>query len=225
MFICACVEIILAIAKASGRCAGLGLRGAELPLEPGMCPFWREEWEPVWRASAECGLPIHVHTIGGERDTTWVSERRHYLPWLATFLTSFQLGMADVIAAIVFGGALERHPDLRVVIGESGIGWLPYVLERMDFEWEDQFRNLELAMKPSEYWRRQMFATFQFDETGIALIDRIGAETVMWGSDFPHPDGVWPDSLEHIERQLGHLPADTRRLLVYENARRLYRFP
>ena len=207
------------------RCAALGLKGAELPLSPNMRPFWREEWEPVWAASAETGLPIHVHTIGGNRDTTWVTERKHYLPWLATFLTGFQLEMASIVAAIIFGGALERHPELRVVIGESGLGWLPYVLERMDFEWEDQFQNLELEQPPSAYWQRQMYATFQFDETGIALLDRLGENTVMWGSDFPHPDGIWPDSLEHIERQLGGLEAATQRKLVCDNAAGLYGFP
>jgi predicted TIM-barrel fold metal-dependent hydrolase len=208
------------------RVAALGLRGGELPLTPGMRPLWREEWEPVWQASHETGLPVHVHTIGGDRDTRWLEDReRHYLKWLATFLTSFQLGMADVLAAVIFGGALERYPDVRVVIGESGLGWIPYVLERMDYEWEDQFRGLELVMKPSEYWKRQMYATFQVDETGIALIDRIGVDNVMWGSDFPHPDGVWPDSGEFIERQLGQLDPALRRKLVYENAARLYGFP
>ena len=208
------------------RCAELGLGGGELPLRPDMRPFWREEWEPLWQAAADTGLPLHVHTIGGRRDLTWLEDReRHYLKWLATYLTSFQLGMAELMAAVIFGGALERHPDVKVVIGESGLGWIPYVLERMDYEWEDQFRGLELKMKPSEYWRRQMYATFQLDETGIALLDRIGEDNVMWGSDFPHPDGVWPDSREFIERQLGHLDPAVRRKLVYENAARLYGFP
>ena len=208
------------------RCAGLGLAGGELPLRPDMRPLWREEWEPLWQALADTGLPLHVHTIGGPRDLTWVEDgERHYLKWLATYLTSFQLGMAELMAAVIFGGALERHPDVKVVIGESGLGWIPYVLERMDYEWEDQFRGLELKMKPSEYWRRQMYATFQLDETGIALLDRIGEDNVMWGSDFPHPDGVWPDSREFIERQLGHLDPAVHRKLVYENAARLYGFP
>ena len=208
------------------RCAELGLGGGELPMRVDMRPLWREEWEPLWQAADDTGLPLHVHTIGGRRDLTWLEDReRHYLKWLATYLTSFQLGMADVIAAVIFGGALERHPEVKVVIGESGLGWIPYVLERMDYEWEDQFRGLELTMKPSEYWHRQMFATFQVDETGIALLDRIGEDNVMWGSDFPHPDGVWPDSREYIERQLGHLHPGVRRKLVYENAARLYGFP
>jgi predicted TIM-barrel fold metal-dependent hydrolase len=95
----------------------------------------------------------------------------------------------------------------------------------MDYEWEDQFQNLELEMKPSEYYRRQMFVTFQQDETGIANIDRIGAETMLWGSDFPHPDGIWPDSLEIINAQFASLQPKQRRMLLHDNAVRLYGFP
>ena len=114
---------------------------------------------------------------------------------------------------------------MRVVIGESGIGWIPYVLDHMDLEWEDQFKDLTLRMRPSEYWRRQCRATYQTDRIGIKLLDELGADTVMWGSDFPHPDGVWPDSQEFIRRELEHLPADLRRKIVFDNAAMLYGFP
>ena len=78
----------------------------------------------------------------------------------------------------------------------------------MDFEWEDRFRDLGLKMKPSEYWRRQCKATFQFDRIGTKLIDDMGVETLMWGSDYPHADGVWPESSKYIEEQFAGLPAD-----------------
>ena len=64
----------------------------------------------------------------------------------------------------------------------------------MDFEWEDRFRDLGLTMKPSDYWRRQCKGTFQFDRIGTKLIEDMGVETLMWGSDYPHGDGVWPES-------------------------------
>jgi len=79
-------------------------------------------------------------------------------------------------------------------------------------------------MRPSEYWRRQCRATYQSDRIGIKLLDDIGYDTIMWGSDFPHPDGVWPDSSEFIERELGHLPAEVRHKIVCENAGKLYGF-
>ena len=90
-------------------------------------------------------------------------------------------------------GVFERYPHLRIGFGESGVGWIPYALHRMDFEFEDRFRDL-MKLKPSEYWRRQCRATFQFDPIGAKLIDDIGVETIMWGSDYPHTDGIWPES-------------------------------
>jgi predicted TIM-barrel fold metal-dependent hydrolase len=94
----------------------------------------------------------------------------------------------------------------------------------MDAEWEDQFKDLSLKMPPSEYWKRQCRATYQTDPVGIKLIDEVGAGNVMWGSDFPHPDGIWPDSQEYLQRELGGLPAGVRRKIVCENAAKLYGF-
>src|SRR5215510_3698978 len=116
----------------------------------------------------------------------------------------------------------ERFPNLRVVFGESGIGWIPYVLDRMDFEYEDQYKDLPLKLKPSEYWRRQCKATFQYDRVGTKLIDEMGVETLMWGSDYPHPDGVWPESEKYISEQFKHLPDDVVRKMTCENAGRFY---
>ena len=140
----------------------------------------------------------------------------------AAGITAFQINMANILTSMIFGGVLERYPRMRLVLGEAGIGWIPYVLSRMDAEWEDQFKDLSLKMPPSDYWKRQCWATYQTDPIGIKLLDELGADKVMWGSDFPHPDGVWPDSREYIARELGHLPADVRRKVVCENAGRLY---
>ena len=120
--------------------------------------------------------------------------------------------------------ALEKFPRMQVVIGESGIGWIPYVLEHIDLEWEDQFKDLSLTMNPSEYWYRQCKATYQSDRIGIKLLNELGIDNVMWGSDFPHPDGLWPDSQKFISRELGHLPQDVKRKIVCENAAKLYGF-
>ena len=95
------------------------------------------------------------------------------------------------------------------MLGEAGIGWIPYVLWRMDAEWEDQFKDLALTMAPSDYWRRQCWATYQTDPIGVKLIDELGADRVMWGSDFPHPDGIWPDSREYIDKRARPSPGRT----------------
>jgi predicted TIM-barrel fold metal-dependent hydrolase len=92
----------------------------------------------------------------------------------------------------------------------------------MDFEWEDRFHDLGLKMKPSDYWKRQCKATFQYDPIGAKLVDDIGVETLMWGSDYPHGDGVWPDSDKYIKEQFGHLPADVVHKITCENAAKFY---
>jgi predicted TIM-barrel fold metal-dependent hydrolase len=199
------------------------LRGLDIANRPDLQPFWDPSWEPLWKAAEEAGLPIHLHTIGGSLPDLSKLSPMVAKAAFATMISSFQMYMALPLMAIIFGGVLERHPGLRMVIGESGIGWLPYALDHMDLEWEDQFKDL-LPRRPSEYWRRQCYATYQSDRIGIRLLDEIGEDNIMWGSDFPHPDGIWPDSQEYIARELGHLPPATRHKIVCGNAARLYGF-
>ena len=93
----------------------------------------------------------------------------------------------------------------------------------MDYEWEDRFTDLGLKMKPSDYWRRQCKATFQFDRVGLKIIEDMGAETLMWGSDYPHGDGVWPQSDKYIAEQFAHLPAAVTKQITCDNAAKFYR--
>ena len=201
------------------------LRGIEVAATYDMTPLFHPSWEPLWALTEEAGLPLHYHTIGGGRrydlDALAPLQRRQAF---AVTITSFQLAMSKIVMEIIYGGVLEAHPGLKVVVGESGIGWIPYILEHMDLEWEDQFKDLTLTMKPSEYWRRQCHATYQSDPIGIRLLDILGEDNVMWGSDFPHPDGVWPDSREFIERELGGVSDALRRKITCDNAGRLYGF-
>ena len=201
------------------------VRGIEISRRHDMARLWDPWWEPVWEAIAATGLPLHFHTIGGgNRPDLSKLAPKTALAARAAGITNFQMVMSDVLLSMIFSGVLERHPTLKVVIGEAGIGWIPYVLNRMDAEWEDQFKELDLKMPPSRYWRRQCYATYQTDPIGTKLVDEIGEDNIMWASDFPHPDGIWPDSQEYIARELSHLPAATRRKIVCDNAARLYRF-
>ena len=200
------------------------VRGVEIPLHKDMNPLWDPYWEPLWAAVNELGLPVHFHTIGGGHPETQGFPLQVQRAAWAVYITGFGIQMASVLMSMIFSGVFEKYSKLRLVIGESGIGWIPYVLEHMDLEWEDQFQDLSLTMKPSDYWRRQCAATYQTDRIGIKLLDELGVENVMWGSDFPHPDGIWPDSQAFIDRELGHLPENVRRKIVCENALTLYGF-
>ena len=138
-----------------------------------------------------------------------------------TSVSAFQMGLIHIIAGMMGAGVFERYPRLRVSFGESGAGWLAYALHRMDFEFEDRFRDL-MKLKPSEYWRRQCKATFQFDPISAKLIDDIGVETMMWGSDYPHTDGIWPESTKYIEEQFAGLSPEVVHKITCENAAKFY---
>jgi uncharacterized protein len=201
------------------RVAKLGLRGVELSCSWDMEPMWHPMWEPLWKIIHEVNLPLHFHTFPAVPPSqldkaTGPSRRAAFF----TVVSGFQMNLVNILAAVIGAAVLERYPNVRISFGESGCGWIPYALDRMDFEWEDRFRDLGLTMKPSDYWRRQCKATFQFDRIGTKLIDEMGAETLMWASDYPHTDGVWPESSKYIEEQFGHLPADVVRKITCENA-------
>jgi len=213
-----------AAVKEIHRVAKLGLRGLELSCSWDMEPMWHPMWEPLWKAVHEVDLPLHFHTFPAVppsqlEKATGPSRRAAFF----TVVSGFQMNLVNILAAVIGAAVLERYPNVRISFGESGIGWIPYALDRMDFEWEDRFRDLGLTMKPSDYWRRQCKGTFQFDRIGAKLIEDMGVESLMWGSDYPHADGVWPESSKYIEENFGHLPADAVRKITCENAGKFYR--
>jgi len=204
------------------RCAKMGLKGLELSCSWDMEPMWHPVWEPLWKAVDDVQLPLHFHTF----PTTSPRAREGVSPHVRraamfTGVSAFQMGLINIIAALIGAGVLERYPRLRVSFGESGVGWIPYALDRMDFEFEDRFRDL-MKLKPSEYWRRQCKATFQLDPIGAKLVDEMGVETLMWGSDYPHTDGVWPESTKYIEQQFAGLSPEVVHKITCENAGKFY---
>src|SRR5882672_5508732 len=205
------------------RVAKLGLRGMELSCSWDMEPMWHPSWEPLWKAVNDVNLPLHFHTFPALPPS--VLEKQTGLTRRAAFFTvvsAFQMNLVNILAAIIGAAVLERYPHIRIAFGESGCGWIPYALDRMDFEWEDRFTDLGLKMKPSDYWRRQCKATFQFDRIGAKLIDDMGAESLMWGSDYPHGDGVWPHSDKYIKEQFAEVSPEVTKMITCTNAGKFY---
>ena len=218
------VDAAVAETRRVAKLAGIG--GVDISFSYDMQPLWHPAWDTFWQAAADVDLPVHFHTVRQSPPVPVAAGLPEYYSVVsdATRMAGFQLYMANILAAVINGGALERHPKLRIVLGESGIGWIPYVLQRMDDEYEERFKHdLPIKMKPSEYWYRQCRATFQNDVVGTHLLDLLGLENVMWGSDYPHPDGVFPDSQDYIKRQFGHLPGATQRKLICENVGKFYK--
>jgi len=201
--------------------ATLGHRGVQLGHFETSTPIHDRAWEPLWAACAETGLPLSFHLIGG----TYLV---HINPgsWeMAAFAAVAPMQLDEVLAAVVMSGILERHPRLRVVLGESGIGWIPYVLERMELEldkYASRTRDHRPAVRPTELFRRQVYVTFEEDRLGIRLIPEIGADNVMWASDYPHPDSTFPHSRREIAETFRDVDPAVTRKVVAENCARLY---
>jgi predicted TIM-barrel fold metal-dependent hydrolase len=136
------------------------------------------------------------------------------------------LQLDEPLATMVFCGALERHPGLRLVLAESGVGWMPYFLARMDAEWRELGDKLDYApaLAPSELFRRQVLATFEEEPLAEEFIPLLGADSCMWASDYPDTDSTFPESRRAIEESLGGLPEEDRRKVTATNCARLYGF-
>jgi predicted TIM-barrel fold metal-dependent hydrolase len=203
------------------RAAGIGHRGAVInvfDLDPG-----DPAWNRLWATAESTGLPLSFHVKGG------ISDRLTYEigKWKsAAFATLLPLQLDEPLAIMVFSGALERHPGFKLVLAEAGVGWLPYFLTRMDLEWTMLRDKVDYApsMSPSELFRRQVITTFEEEELAAEFIPRLGADSCMWASDFPHTDSTFPESKRAIEETLGTLPAEDRRKITALNCADLYGF-
>ena len=208
------------------RAAAMGLKGVDFGVSNLPRPIWHRDWDPLWQASAEYGVPLSFHTVGltlHGNPTDEEMAKEYDLAYMATRITLFQLAGAEYLTSLIFSQALERFPEFRFVLGECGVSWVPYVLQRADEESEDQMHAVGLEMKPSEFWRRQGFTTFQQESTAADFVHLVGEDNVIWGSDYPHPDGVWPNSKKVIQDDMGRLDETVRRKLTRDNTGKLYR--
>jgi predicted TIM-barrel fold metal-dependent hydrolase len=187
------------------RCAGLGFLAVFLPTEPSTTlPFWNDDhWEPLWAALEEAGLVVGVH-IGTDAD----GNRKYKNPGgaLLNYLdTTF--GGQKAAAQFVAGGALERHPDLRVLISEGGATWVPFVGDRLNeaHRQHHMFDDGRLTRAPKDYLMRQVYASFQHDETAVPTMTSMGYNNVMFGTDYPHIEGTYP----HTQKVLHELLVGT----------------
>jgi len=204
-----------------GRVARAGHRGVIISPFEFRCSD--REWEPFWDAAEETGLPVSFH-IGRGTSQVRVAPRS----WeLAAFSAVGPMQLDEPLAMMIYSGVLERHPRLRLVLAESGIGWLPYFLMRMDLEWRNLRDKIDYApaIPPSELFRRQVFATFEEEALGAELIPLLGADSCMWASDYPHTDSTFPNSRQAIEDSLGTLSDSDVRKITATNCAELYGFP
>ena len=134
----------------------------------------------------------------------------------------------ETLAGLIFSGILEKRPRIKFVMGEAGLGWIPYVIERLDHElhkYGSKIKDHKIEMLPSEIFARQVFTTYEDEKLGVELIPRIGVDNVMWASDYPHGDSTWPHSRKALaESPLAQHGPEVLRKVTCENAARVYGF-
>jgi len=217
------------------RVAALGAKGVNMTSDPqdlGAPDLANRAWDPFWDICTELHLPVHFH-IGAS--ATSMGFYGQY-PWeshpidtkLAIGGTLLFIGNARVVTNLILSGMFDRHPDLQMVSVESGVGWIPFILEALDYEMSENAPGdlAKLKKMPSEYFRSNLYATFWFENNRNKLpdlIDAVGADRILFETDFPHPTCLYPSPLETVHAKMAVLPPDVQRKIYGENARALYR--
>jgi predicted TIM-barrel fold metal-dependent hydrolase len=182
-------------------------------------------YEPLWNAAEELDMAIGIHEGSSVIVPTLGSDRPFNPLVLHAVSHSFEEMLA--FAELVAFGVLERHPHLQLLFLESSGGWVPFWLERLD-EQAESFGDFcpEMKLRPSEYFARQCFVSYEIDETSLPLLAPvIGEERIVWGSDYPHHDATFPGAVLRLRRTIASMAQPARRLVLGDNARRAYGLP
>jgi predicted TIM-barrel fold metal-dependent hydrolase len=203
------------------RALKLGFRGGCIPsTAPGGRPYHDPAYDPVWALAQEAGFPLSMHIFTGANEGTTGLQGIDAITSYASSAATIQITVSDLICQ----GVAHRFPDLKFVCAEWETGWLAHWLQRLDHAF---YRSRGAApdwvdLKPTEYWRRQFYATFEDDRVGVMSRDLIGVDTLMWGNDFPHHDSIWPHSLEILDDIFAGVPDADRQAMTIGNLAKLY---
>ena len=187
----------------------------------GLPHFNDRQWDPVYQTCSDLGIPLCLHIGQVPILPAWPGyDDRTRIAMGSTRSISSHM---QILTNVLFSGVLDRFPNLKVITVESGIGWIPYLLETADHEYKSLgVGATELKTKPSEAFRRQVYGSFWFESVGIEIRRHIGVDNILYETDFPHPTSTWPDSKKYREECLKDVPADERVKMLRDNAIKLY---
>jgi predicted TIM-barrel fold metal-dependent hydrolase len=215
------LDVDAACAEAA-RVVKLGLRTLFLPARLASGAYNAPAYDRFWAFAEETGLPLTFHAGTGHEPRI----ERGAGGAVINYLLGSQSDCAHVVCYFAASGILDRFPRLHVVTVETGSAWLAWVMTQMDeiYEKHHMWAQPKLSMKPSELCRRQVHVTFQNDPVGVHNRTFTGVEALLWGSDYPHPEGTWPRSREYVDEQLRDVAEDERRAMAGGTAARLFGF-
>jgi len=216
-------DVTAAVAEIE-RCAAKGSRAVlftENPHPVGLPSFPTGHWRPMFEACNDTGLPLSMH-IGTSAGLIMPSPES--TPSVGIALCG--INSMSALGDLIYSGAFNGLPNLRVALSEGGAGWGPYVLERLDYTWErSRYGGLENNERPSEVFAQHVWVCMIFDLYAIRNRDLIGIDKIMWEADFPHNDSNWPNSRKLLADAMVDVPDDEVARIAELNAREFYRFP
>jgi predicted TIM-barrel fold metal-dependent hydrolase len=221
---------VAAMVREIERCAKLGFRAVNFTGEPqcyGLPYLGDAHWEPLWSAVCDHDMVLSFHIGSGTFD--WDQKRveqrgfaEEYALQSVALFTRNGLQVCDLLLS----GVLPRHPRLRVVSVESGIGWMPFMFEALDNQFREgggYHQRPEFKQPPSHYFADQVYSTFWFEEGGTHMIGKqVPAENVMFETDFPHPTCLYENVQQKIAASLAHLSPEQRHKVLWGNAAKVY---
>jgi predicted TIM-barrel fold metal-dependent hydrolase len=215
-----------AAAREVERAHGMGLVAGVIRPNPVLGhPLWSARFDPMYEALAGTGMPLGLHGAG-LYDIDGVSKRMFDVMAMGTqhALILF-MDQYLTLAGLVYGGVLERHPDLRVLVLECGGGWIAHWMDRFDefLEAYDWALPAKLSLAPSEYFRRQCVISFDPGErTMAAMAELAGEDNLIWASDFPHSDAKYPGVVDELVEHVENMTAPRQQKILGSNAARVY---
>lgn len=205
------------------RVAKLGAAALMPPVFPAFPKTYdMPEYEPVWAAAADIGLPVVFHLGTNQRGA-------HKEPPLDLIVHATKdIHIQRSLGVMVLSGLFVKYPQLQVVAAEFGASWAPGLMANLDRMYKKHPEELPMQFPagelPSDHFRRNISLSFQDDEPAMAMREMLGIDKLQWGNDYPHAESTFPRSLEYLDRHLGHLPPDEARAIACDNSARMYGF-
>jgi predicted TIM-barrel fold metal-dependent hydrolase len=218
------------------RCRDIGHRGILFSSHPdrfGQPHLADPTWDPIWATAEELQLPVNFHIGGGGvGDFGALYDGNNASINYAVNSSLIYMSNAAAIVNTIFAGIPERFPELKFVSVESGIGWVPFTLESMDWMWlaTGLDKMYPERLMPSEYFKRSYYACFWFERAGVrSALEALGDDRVLFETDFPHPTAQVPgpaspgvSTPQYINEVLADLPTSTLQKIFHDNATSLY---
>ena len=213
----ACVKEIYRVAAKGTRT----ITFPENPAQLGLPSYHTDHWDPLFSAMEETQLPLSLHFGSSSLVPGFAADAP-----LAVSISLYATNLMWTTSDLLFSGVLQRHPKLKILLAEGGVGWIPYIVERCDYtwEWHRWYQDIDKKTPPSELFKKHFYGCFIDDEHGVKNRYDIGVDNLTFEVDYPHSDSNWPNTRRRATEVFQEVPDDEVELIVETNARKLFNF-